>query len=346
MNLPRNTKRFIRRRWRLTQMSRSEKPVVAVDIGGTKITSAVITHEGKMLSRVYRLTLAQEGPQKVINHMVNAVQLSLRKAGLKLSAISGVGIAAAAIMDIGRGLVSDAPNLPGWHNIALRERLSDLLGKPVFLLNDASAAALGEHRVGAGRGLHNLIYITVSTGIGGGLIINGQLYNGTDGCAAEIGHMIVLIGGPACKCGQCGCFEAMASGTAIARMAMERLAAGGKSCLAELTHGKMEDVTAELVAEAARRGDGLALSVINEAARYLGIGMANLVNIINPEMIIIGGGVSKMGSMLFRPARKSMKEHAFKLPARTVRVVRPRLGMDAGLMGAAIYTQEGLGARV
>jgi len=219
------------------------------------------------------------------------------------------------------------------------------LGKPVFLLNDASAAALGEHRMGAGRGLDNLIYITVSTGIGGGLVINGQLYNGTDGCAAEIGHMTILVDGPLCKCGKRGCLEALASGTAIARMARERLAAGGKSCLAELTRGKIEDVTAELVAEAARRGDALALSVIDEAARYLGIGLANLVNIINPQMIIIGGGVSKMGAMLFRPARKSMKEHAFKLPARTVRVVRPRLGLDAGLFGAAIYTRESLGAK-
>ena len=326
-------------------MVRSEKPVVAVDVGGTKITSAVITREGQMLSRTYRLTLAHEGPQKVINHMVDAVERSLRKAGLELSAIGGVGIAAAAIIDIGRGLVSEAPNLPRWHNIPLRDRLADSLGKPVFLLNDASAAALGEHRMGAGRGLDNLIYITVSTGIGGGLIINGRLYNGADGCAAEIGHMIILVDGPACMCGQHGCFEALASGTAIARMAQQRLAAGGKSHLAELSQGKMENVTAELVAKAARRNDGLALNVIDEAARYLGIGLANLVNMINPQMIIIGGGVSKMGAMLFRPARKSMKEHAFKLPARTVRVVRPRLGMDAGLIGAAIYTRESLGAK-
>ena len=326
-------------------MVRSEKPVVAVDVGGTKITAAVITRKGEMLSRTYRLTLAREGPQKVINHMVDAVQRSLRKAGLDLSAIGGVGVAAAAIIDIGRGLVSEAPNLPRWRNIPLRDRLEESLGKPVFLLNDASAAALGEHRMGAGRGLDNLIYITVSTGIGGGLVINGQLYNGTDGCAAEIGHMIVLIDGPACKCGRCGCLEAMASGTAIARMAQQRLAAGGKSRLAELARGKIEDVTAELVAQAARRKDGLALSVIDEAAGYLGIGLANLVNIINPQMIIMGGGVSKMGTMLFRPARKSMREHAFKLPARTVRVIRPRLGMDAGLMGAAIFAQESLGAK-
>jgi glucokinase len=326
-------------------MARSEKPVVAVDIGGTKITSAVITRQGKMLSRSYRLTLAHEGPRKVIDHMVDAVQLSLRKAGLELSAIDGVGIAAAAIIDIGRGLVSEAPNLPNWHSLPLRDRLADLLGKPVFLLNDASAAALGEHRAGAGRGLDNLIYITVSTGIGGGLVINGQLYNGTDGCAAEIGHMTILIDGPACKCGKHGCFEALASGTAIARMAVERLEAGGRSRLGELTGGRTGDITAEMVAQAARQGDSLALNVICEAARYLGIGLANLVNIINPQMIIVGGGVSKMGAMLFVPARKSMKENAFKLPARTVRVVRPRLGMDAGLMGAAIYTQESLGMK-
>lgn len=324
----------------------SEKPVVAVDLGGTKITSAVITREDEMISRIYRLTLAHEGPQNVINRIVDAVKLSVRKAGLEMADIGDISIGAPGPVDINRGLVSGAPNLPRWHNIPLRDRLADSLGKPVFLLNDASAAALGEHRMGAGRGVDNLIYITVSTGIGGGLIINGRLYNGTDGCAAEIGHMIIKFDGPVCKCGQHGCLESLASGTAIADLAQMRLGKGEKSMMTVMADNKSRGVTAEVVAAAARKRDALALKVIEETAGYLGIGLANLVNIINPQMIIIGGGVSKMGEMLLRPARKSMKQHAFKLPAQTVRVVRPRLGMDAGLMGAAIYAQESLGARI
>jgi glucokinase len=299
-----------------------------------------------MLSRIYCLTLAREGPARVINRLIEAIGRAIEKAGMEIGQIGGIGVAAAGIIDINRGLVSDSPNLPRWHNIPLRDMLADSLRKPVFLLNDANAAALEEHKMGAGCGLDNLIYITVSTGIGGGMIINGELYNGTDGCAAEIGHMIIKIDGPVCKCGKRGCLESMASGTAIANLAQMRLRRGEESIMIGMADNKVGGVTAEVVAAAARKRDALALAVIEESAGYLGIGLANLVNLMNPQMIIIGGGVSKMGEMLLGPARKSMKKHAFNLPARTVRLVRPRLGADAELTGAAIYALEKLGAKV
>jgi glucokinase len=200
---------------------------------------------------------------------------------------------------------------------------------------------LGEHRLGAGRGLDNLIYMTVSTGIGGGMIVNGELYNGTDGSAAEVGHMIIQVDGPLCHCGHYGCLEAMASGTAIARMAEERLRSGWTSILSK----SRRKITAEDVAAAAKKGDVLACQVIDDAAGYLGIGMAGLVNLFNPQMIVVGGGVSALGERLLRPARKSMKQHAFKLPAGTVRVVRSALGADSGLMGAAIYARRQAGGK-
>jgi len=327
-------------------MARSEQPVVGVDIGGTKIITAVFDMDGVMLSRIHCLTLGSEGPASVINRLKAAIDQVIEKAGLERDRVGGIGVAAAGAIDINRGLVADSPNLPRWHNIPLRDKLADSLGTAVFLLNDANAAALAEHRLGAGRGLDNLIYITVSTGIGGGMIINGELYNGTDGTAAEIGHMIIKIGGPLCKCGKRGCLEAMASGTAIARLAQKRLRRGEESIMAGLADNKVGDVTAEVVAAAARKGDELALAVIEESAGYLGIGLANLVNLMNPQMIIIGGGVSKMGDLLMRPARKSMKANAFDLPARAVRLVRPKLGVDAELTGAAIYARQCLGARV
>jgi len=322
-------------------MVRSEKPVVAVDIGGTKMITGVFDESGAMLSRIYCLTFAGEGPAGVIRRLNEVIDQAIKKAGLKRGQIGGISVAAAAIIDINRGLVTEAPNLPRWHNVPLPALIAKEFNLPVFLLNDASAAALGELRRGAGKGLNNLIYITVSTGIGGGIIIGGELYNGTDGCAAEIGHMVIEIDGPLCSCGRRGCFEALASGTAIGRMARERIERGETSIMCALAGNNIENVTSETVHRAARKGDLLALDVIRAAADYLGIGLANLVNILNPQMIIVGGGVSNMGAMLMGPVRKSMKAHAFKLPANTVRIVRPALRTDAGLIGAAEYAMHG-----
>ncbi|MGA2158714.1 MAG: ROK family protein [Dehalococcoidia bacterium] len=322
-------------------MARSEKPVVAVDLGGTKYIAAVIGPRGKILSHVYCPTLSHEGPDKIISRLLLSVDAAVREAGFKLRDMAGLGVAVAGIIDINRGLITEAPNLPGWHNIPFRDLLKDEFKIPVFMLNDASASALGEHRLGAGRGLDNLIYMTVSTGIGGGMIINGELYNGSDGSAAEVGHMIIQVDGPLCHCGHYGCLEAMASGTAIARMAQERLRSGWASPLAK----SRRKITAEDVAAAVEKGDELASQVIDEAAGYLGIGMANLVNLFNPQMIVVGGGVSAMGERLLRPARKSMKKHAFKLPAGTVRIVRTALKADSGLIGAAIYARQQAGGK-
>ena len=320
-------------------MKPSDKPVVAIDIGGTKYIVAVISGDHKILSRVYRYTLSREGPEKVIARLMSTIGEVIGKSGFKPSQLGGIAVAYAGLVDIDKGLVTEAPNLPHWNNVPLRDMLVDRFKMPAFVINDASAAALGEHRLGAGKELNNLIFITVSTGIGGGIIINGELYEGTDGCAGEIGHMIVQLDGPECNCGRRGCWEALASGTAIARMAKEGLRSGGKSILLDMTYGVIDDVRAETVAAGARKGDALCKRVINQAACYLGIGLGNLVNIFNPQMIIIGGGVSGMGEMILRPARRSMKEHAFKLPAGTVRVVRVGLGTDSGLLGASVYAQ-------
>lgn len=323
-------------------MNALDKPVVAVDIGGTKFITAVIGTNGKILSRVYCLTLSHEGPEKIIGRLITAIKNSIEKSGLESRELSGIGVAAAGIVDIRRGLITEAPNLPNWHNVPLRDRLANEFDMPTFIINDASAAALGEYSLGASNGLNNLIYMTVSTGIGGGIIINGELYEGTDGCAAEVGHMIIQAGGPLCSCGRHGCLEALASGTAIARMAKELLQKGERSILTEMMNSTGTDITAETVVVAARRGDALASRVIGMSAWYLGIGLANLVDIFNPQMIIIGGGVSGAGEMLLRPARKSMKEHAFRLPSKTVRIVRSKLGTNAGLLGAALYERSRL----
>ncbi len=314
-----------------------ERPVLTVDLGGTKIIAAVVLPDGKLLSRNYCLTMADKGPEIVIDRIIFAVNRAMTQAQLKGSELIGLGIAAAGILDTKKGIVTTSPNLPHWHNVPLRDILVKKLGVITYIINDANAAALGEHRFGAGRGLDNMIYLTVSTGIGGGIIVDGELYSGADGCAGELGHMTIEVNGPQCHCGNFGCLEALASGWAVAKAAITRINNGGKSSIIELADGRLESVTAETVAEAARRGDRLAADIVAEAANYLGVGLANLVNIFNPELIVIGGGLSKMGDMLLKPARKVLRERAFRLPSDTVRVVRARLGSNAGIIGAAAY---------
>jgi glucokinase len=208
------------------------------------------------------------------------------------------------------------------------------------MANDASAAALAEHRLGVGRGKANLVYITVSTGIGGGIIINGRLYMGIGGAAGEIGHMTINADGPRCYCGNYGCLEEMASGRAIAREAIRRIKGGEGSALIDIVAGKIDDITTIEVAQAAQGGDPLALGVVSQAADYLGASMINVVNIFNPEMIVIGGSVAKMGDLLLNPVRQRVKERAFGLSAQAVEIVPARLGDDVGVIGAALFAQE------
>ena len=316
------------------------KPVLAIDLGGTNIKSAVLLPDGKIIYFKSYPTPADKGPREVVKRILFAIKDTLGKTDLEVVRLSGIAIAAAGILDAKNGVVTSSPSLTGWHNVPLRDMILVELGADICLINDASAAALGEHRFGAGRGTENLVYLTVSTGIGGGIIIDGSLYNGTDGCAGEIGHMIIEAEGPQCNCGNFGCLEILASGTAMANEAKRRIGRNEASCISEFSVGNPDNITAEIVALAAKQGDSLACEVINRAAYYLGVGLANVVNIFNPEVIIIGGGVSKMGDMLLRPARKVVKQRAFRLPARTARIVRSRLGDKVGIIGAAIYLMD------
>ena len=312
-------------------------PVLAIDLGGTKIIAAIISNQGRVITREYYLTLAEEGPQLVIKRTLSAIDRLLSSRGIDSSQLNSISIAAAGAIDFGKGLVTLSPNLPGWYDIPLRDLIKEKYRVNTFLINDASAAALGEHRFGAGKGVNNLILLTLGTGIGGGIIINGKLYSGPCGSAGEIGHMTIDVNGPRCSCGNIGCLEMLASGTAVAREAIKRIRQGERSSLTEIVEGKIESITAEKVEVAAQGGDSLALEVILKAANYLGVGMVNLVNIFNPEMIIVGGGMAKMGDLLLDPARQVVRERAFQLPAQAVRIVPAQLGDDAGVLGAAVF---------
>jgi glucokinase len=310
---------------------------LAIDIGGTKILAAVVSSEGDIISQEYCLTLADEGVEAVINRLLTTANNTLDKANIDISRLEGLGIAMAGALNTKRGIVTASPNLPGWHNVPLKDILTEKLGIDTYLINDANAAAVAEYLFGAGRGASNMIYITVSTGIGGGIIIKGKLYSGVNGCAGEIGHMTIDANGPKCKCGNRGCLEVLASGTAVAREAITRVRRGERSQLGELVGGKLEDIDARIVGIAANKGDPLACEIIAKAGSYLGVGMVNLVNIFNPERIIVGGGMSHLGDMLLEPARQVVRERAFQLSAQTVNIVPSQLGDNAGVIGAAMF---------
>lgn len=316
------------------------RPVLAVDLGGTKIVTALITPQGEILSREYTPTLPEEGVQPVIKRILTSVTTLVREADLPYSSLSAIAIAVAGAIDSQKGVVTASPNLPGWHDIPLKDEIQISTGVTTFVINDATAAALGEHRFGAGRAVNDLIYLTVSTGIGGGIIIHGKLYSGSSGSAGELGHMTIDLNGPRCACGNTGCLEVLASGKAVAREAQRLIAQGAKTSILEIAEGDAQYVTAQTVAAAAHKGDPVALAIIDKAATYLGVGLVNFVNIFNPEMIIVGGGMGKMGEMLLKPARKVVADRAFRLPAGAVRIVSSELGDNAGVFGAVAFVTD------
>jgi len=314
-----------------------EAPVLAVDIGGTKMMAAVVSTEGRILVSDVCPTRADEGVSAVIDHLFALIDDLLGQDITEIHEFGGIGIACAGGVDTAHGLITQSPNLPDWHYVPLADMIRERYHADTYLVNDASAAALGEHRFGAGIGVSNLVMVTLGTGIGGGIVINNELYLGARGSAAEIGHMIIDINGPACACGSNGCLESFASGTAIARNAVNRIKLGEESSLVSMVDGKIEAITAEIVGEAARDEDTLALDVLSRAAYYLGVGLVNLVNIFNPGMIVLGGGMTGILEFLMEPARRVVDARAFKIAAQTVVITAAQLNNDAGVYGAAAY---------
>jgi len=318
-------------------MNKDNLPVLAVDIGGTKIIAALINSDGNIEARVRTPTGAAGGKDASLSNLFLAIDNVLNTGGHKLDEIHSISIAAAGAIDMAKGVVTASPNLPGWFDVPLLALVRERYQVDSYLLNDAKAAALAEHDFGAGKGIKNMIFLTISTGIGGGIIIDDRLYFGKSGVAGELGHMTVEASGPRCLCGNTGCMEIMASGRAIALNARSRVEKGAKSIMLELAGGNIENITAETVSEAAQKTDAVALEVVNRAAFYLGVGMANIANIFNPGMIVAGGGVSKMGELLLSPVRLVVRERAFRLAADDMLIVEAKFGDDAGVIGAASY---------
>jgi|FaiFalDrversion3_1042247.scaffolds.fasta_scaffold01143_2 glucokinase len=303
-----------------------EEWVLAVDLGATNVRVGLVNAQGQVAVTV-RTPTPQEGPEAVVETIAKLVE-EVRVRARRVPDRMGVGVPGP--LSVEEGIVHAPPNLPGWREVPLRALLEGRLGLAVVLENDANAAAVGEWWRGAARGARHVLYITWSTGIGGGLIVDGRLYRGASDTAGEIGHLTVDPLGPLCPCGRRGHLEGIAAGRAIARAAREALGRGEPSVL-----GGQPEITARMVAEAARNGDALARRVLERAAGMMGLAVGSMLNLLNPEVVVIGGGVARSWDLVEGPLVEAARRSAFAVPFQAARIVPGALGDDAGLVGAA-----------
>ena len=312
-------------------------PLVGVDLGGTNIRAVVFGAGMEELGRREALTRAEDGAQKVISRIAGCIRAALGAAEIE-PAVAGVGVGAAGLTDWRTGTVLLASNL-GWRDVPLAESLSrELGGVRVAVDKDTNAAALAEARLGAGRAFRHFLYVTAGTGIGGGLVLNGELYRGATGGAGDIGHVVVDPGGPRCGCGNQGCVEVFSSGGGIVNRAEELLSSGDAETEGSLLRGG--EVTAEAVFEAASKGDHVAESVVRRAGALLGFALANYVNLNNPEAVVLGGGLLRAGELYLGPVESEMRSKALPALGEVVSLVPPELGEDVGPVGAALLAAE------
>jgi glucokinase len=314
----------------------NKESVAGIDIGGTKIVVALGDMEGNVISHSRYATQVEIGPHRIVDNAIAEIKRMVEKTATRLVA---VGVGCGGPLDSQRGLILSPPNLPDWDEFPIIEIIEERLAVPALLDNDANVAALGESKYGAGHGLSDIVYITISTGIGGGIIIGGKLLHGVNDGAGEVGHITVLPDGPSCGCGARGCMEALCSGTSIARRARESLLAGVHSSLTEMAGG-INEVTAKVVAEAARGGDRLAQEIWDETIYYLAVGISNIINILAPQAVILGGGVATSGEQLLEPLRREIQSRNTMLPPEKIDIRQAALGGDSGIYGALILGQR------
>lgn len=316
--------------------------VLALDIGGTKLAAGVVTGDGRVLSRAIIPARAQEGPWSMIERHIELGRQVVAEAGIEWSGLAGIGIACGGPLDPEAGIILSPPSLPGWDRIPLVDTVSERLGLPTAVENDATAGALAEWWFGAGRsrGVNDLIYLTISTGIGGGLVLGGRLYTGVAGNAGELGHLTVHYDGRQCGCGRRGCLEAYASGTNIAARAREAIETGEPSSLRDAP-----TVTAKEVAAHALAGDPLAVRIWDETMAMLGSGLANVLDIFNPALVVLGGGVTRVGDQLLVPVRDAALRDAMGPARDAADIILTELGTEHDVMSAAVVAFERLPMR-
>lgn len=315
-----------------------EKNRIGIDVGGTNVKLALVSRQGKIIYSNSIPTHAEMGYEYTVNNIKQAIWDLLKETGSKPEDIEGIGFGFPGQVDYKSGIVRLAPNIPGWVDVPIGEIIEKEFNIPTRVDNDVRCAALGELNFGAGKGCENLICITVGTGIGSGLIVNGKLVRGASNAAGEIGHIkLQMNGGPICGCGDTGCMEAFASGPAIVAMAEDYIRGGKSTKYRELAN---PEITPYIVYEAAKAGDAVARRIFTIMGEYIGIGLASVVNLLNPEKIIIGGGVAAAGDFLLTPIKETIKERAMKIAGETVAVVPAELGNTAGVIGASMLIES------
>jgi glucokinase len=310
------------------------RAVIGIDLGGTKIAAAVVTPDGVLHEREHVPTEAEAGRDHVTSRLIDVVRSLQQRTSYGIDA---VGIGAPAPLSPSRGIIWEAPNMPGWDRVPLRDLMQAQLSLPVALENDARAAGLAEARVGAGRSATSMLYVTVGTGIGGALLIDGRLIRGASETAGEIGHMVMNPEGPLCGCGNYGCLEQYSAGPAIERRAAELIRDGATSTLSGIPADRL---TGERVAEAAHAGDAVGLRAYQDAGTWLGAGIASVVNLFNPAIVVVGGGVAQTGDLLMGAVRSSVRHHSLSRAFEVVSIHTAMLGTDAGILGAGMSAMD------
>ncbi len=319
--------------------------VAGIDLGGTKLRIALVTPRGRIAAAGTWPTDTHGGPDAVVAQMAAGVRDMRQRAGIVAEDLKAAGAGAPGPLNIRTGVTSTLPNLPGWEDYPLRERLSAALACPVALGNDANVAALGEHRFGAGRGVKHMAMVTLGTGVGGGVVVDGRMLEGTLGAAGEIGHVVVQVGGRPCGCGRRGCLEAYAGGHGLERSAAALLASDPRGPSSELGRQSVAagGPTTRILGLAARAGDPLALQVFDEATTHLAAGLVTLVHLFNPELVLIGGGLTALRDLYVDPACELARTLVFPLHARGLRFGYAALGENMGALGAAALALDMIG---
>jgi glucokinase len=311
-----------------------------VDLGGTKILAGVFDSGLNCLGRAKVSTKSERGPEEVMERIARCVRDAVDECDRDLKQVKAVGVGAPGTVDAATGRVIFAPNL-GWEDVALKKTLEKELGTPVFVENDANAAVLGVYETELSAKPRHVVGIFLGTGIGGGIILDGKLFSGFTGTAGEIGHMVLQVGGPKCNCGNQGCFEALASRTAIFRKLTEAVAAGKKTILTESLGPDLADLRSGDLRKAIKKGDKLVETIIEEAAEYTGIAVANLINIINPEVVVLGGGViDALGDEMMAIILETARDYGMSGALKGVDIIASKNGDDAGIVGAAVLARR------
>jgi len=314
---------------------------VGIDVGGTKIAAGVLDRSMNVLSVHVTKEHAGQLPAQVVDAIERAYWETLKQARVFPADVAGIGLSFAGHTDGRRGVVLTSSNMPEWDQVPLRDIVAKRLDQPVLLDNDTNLAVVAEHRWGAARGAANVVYITFSTGVGMGILVNGKLYQGFTGTAGEIGHTVVEVDGRRCSCGKRGCLMAYACGIALRNLAWERIQAGEETALRDLAWDDPKLIDGELICEVATRGDPVAQDLIISTGRYLGIALSTVVQVLNPELIVIGGGLTKMGSMLLDPCLESLRQNVHPVLWGAGRIVLSRFQQNVSIIGgaAAVFSE-------